>query len=146
MQAHPNNPYPAALFFWDVCAKANDDDEDEDEDEDDDEDMDFELANEIWPQMKACRSMFDSAMPRSFRGVIEPKLVGNGAANKPYFALLYWGAITASALGLDKDALAWARRSLGYQMQHCEWIRQHDQILRERKANPLPFQGLRLFL
>lgn len=106
MQSHPNNPYPAALFFWDVCAKTNGDG--------DDEVMDVELAQEIWPQMKACRAMFDSAMPRNFRGEMDPKLVGNGAANEPYFALLYWGAITASALGHDKDALAWARRSLRF--------------------------------
>lgn len=104
--AHPNDPYPAASYLSVVCSNAID--------EDDDEDMDVELANEIWPQMKACRAIFDSVMPKGFRGVIEPKLVGNGAANRPYFELLYWGAITACALGLEKDALAWARRSLRF--------------------------------
>jgi hypothetical protein len=71
-------------------------------------------AHELWPSAVQCRQAFDSVIPSEFRGTISHNLVGNGAKNREYFGLLYFGALCAKQLGLRKEALAWARRSVKF--------------------------------
>ena len=66
----------------------------------------------LWPAAVQCRQAFDSVIPQGFRGKISYNLIGNGAKNREYFSLLYFGAMCAESLSRRKDALAWARRSV----------------------------------
>lgn len=108
IERYPNNPYPESLWFWNEVVK-----------NDNNLGININVTPELWLSAKRCRSLFDSSMPPGFRGSIEPKLVGNGAASEPYFALLFWGATCAAHLGQTREALAWARRSLRYHKRDC---------------------------
>lgn len=100
---YPNNPYPESRWFWQEVVK-----------NDNNPEIHTRVTQELWGSAKRCRSLFESILPPGFKGVIEPKLVGNGAANETYFAVLYWGATCAAQLGHTREALAWARRSLRF--------------------------------
>ena len=103
LDAHPNNPYTASMRIFEELEPYGDEDK-----------IPADLANEMWPIAKASRALFESVMPPKFRGRINPKLISKDASNKYYFALLYWGAVCAAALGFERGALAWARRSLKF--------------------------------
>jgi hypothetical protein len=100
LELFPNNPYVKANWIW-ACSE-------------DREEFSLEFASDLWPIAQEARKQFESIMSHRFSGYIEQKLVGFGAENQPYFAVLYFGAHFASRIGLQHEALKWARRSLRF--------------------------------
>lgn len=96
---HPNNPYANVHWMKVLCME---------------EDWHRRPADAhaIWTEAQAARKGFESVMPKGFRGPIEAKLMSSTAENREYIECLHFGAHAALALGHEKRALAWARKSL----------------------------------
>lgn len=98
VEIHPNSPYVHASFLASIYRSCGEGGPSE------------KIAKELWPDIMRCREMFERVVPRGFRQGIEPKLVGRGADNFPYLEILWMGASCAAEIGLESEALKWARK------------------------------------
>lgn len=112
MDNHPNNPYPGALIVGLVGSRFDESWGEMLRDEIDIPEED--VACSLWLCDIAKRSidLFQSAIPKNFRGTIEPKLVGHWIENYSYHSVLHWGGIAAATAGNTKQAKQWFRRSI----------------------------------
>lgn len=112
MDNHPRNPYPGALIVSLIASRFE-----ESWGEMLDEQVaipEEDVACALWLCEIAKRSidLFQSIIPKSFRGTIEPKLVGHWIENYSYHSVLHWGGIAAATAGMTKQANQWFRRSI----------------------------------
>lgn len=112
MDNHPNNPYPGALIVGLVASRLDEYWGEMLNDEMDVPEEDVACALWLYEIAKRSIDLFQSTIPKNFRGTIEPKLVGHWIENYSYHSVLHWGGIAAATTGKTKQANHWFRRSI----------------------------------
>jgi len=112
MDNHPHNPYPGALLVSIVGLRFAESWGEMLDDESDLPEADMACALWLYEIAKKSIGLFQSTIPKTFRGTIEPKLVGRWIENHSYHSVLHYGGIAASAAGMNKEAKRWFRQSI----------------------------------
>ena len=112
MDNHPNNPYPGALIVGLVASRFEESWGRMLTEEIDIPEEDMACALWLCDIAKQSIDLFQSTVPKNFRGTIEPKLVGHWIENYSYHSVLHCGGIAAATAGKTKQAMQWFRRSI----------------------------------
>jgi len=112
MDNHPHNPYPGALLVSIVGLRFAESWGEMLDDECDLPEADMACALWLYEIAKRSIDLFQSTIPKTFRGTIEPKLVGHWIENHSYHSVLHYGGIAATAAGMNKEAKKWFRQSI----------------------------------